>query len=53
MDGCRAFVIGENGHVCDAQVFEVISDVAAVEAARQLLNRHDIDMATGSQGRDP
>jgi hypothetical protein len=44
MVGYRAFVIDEDGHICDARLFEAASDEAAVEAARHLINRHGIEI---------
>lgn len=44
MGGYRAFVLGENGHICDARVFEAASDEVAVEVARRLINRHGIEI---------
>jgi hypothetical protein len=44
MGGYRAFIIGEDGHVCDARVFEAASDEVALEVARHLINRHGIEI---------
>lgn len=44
MDGYRAFVIGEDGHICDKREFEAANDEAAVQVARRLRNRHSIEI---------
>ncbi|RXH00216.1 hypothetical protein [Bradyrhizobium zhanjiangense] len=44
MVGYRAFIIGEDGHICDARVIEAASDEAAVKAARRFINRHGIEI---------
>jgi hypothetical protein len=44
MGGYRAFVLDEDGHICDARVLEAPGDEAAVKAARRLINRHGIEI---------
>jgi hypothetical protein len=40
----RAFILGEDGHVREGYEFEGASDEAAVQVARQLSNRHGVEV---------
>ena len=37
----RAFILGEDGHVCEGRAFEAANDEAARKMAERLLNQHD------------